>query len=217
MALKDGVVFIYGLLVELAGISVLESGSGQYTPSKSSRLYPAEGVSGKVISSSHSPFCARIMYEARTLVATRTAMLKRNIWILIAGKGRISQPKDFTTVAFGGNRMNLVASYRREARMQRWIGVSSIVIGLVAGLACNRRDEDRARSESREAQEKASKQLDEASRKLKEGLKRADEQTRQDLYKARDQLRHALTDSEKDAQKARDRLRDGSKDEDSHQ
>src|SRR5580658_9475940 len=122
-----------------------------------------------------------------------------------------------TSVEFGGNRMNLVASYRREARMQRWIAVSSIVIGLVAGSGCNRRDEDRTRSESREAQEKARKQLDEASRKLKEGLKQADQQTREDLYKARDQLRHALTDSEKDAQKARDRLRDGTKSDESHQ
>ena len=91
--------------------------------------------------------------------------------------------------------MVLAASYKLEARMQRWIGVGSIVIGLVAAGAagCSRRDEDRARSESHEAQEKARRQLDEASRKLKEGLKRADQQTREDLDKARDQLRHALT------------------------
>src|SRR5580693_4455124 len=95
--------------------------------------------------------------------------------------------------------------------MKRWIGVSSIVIGLVAGSACNRRDEDWAKSDSREAQEKARRQLDEASRKLKEGLKQADQQTREDLDKARDQLRHALTESQKDAEKARDRLRDREK------
>ena len=54
--------------------------------------------------------------------------------------------------------------------MKRWIGVSSIIIGLVATSACSRRDEDRAKSESREAQDKARIQLDEANRKLKEGL-----------------------------------------------
>ena len=46
--------------------------------------------------------------------------------------------------------------------MKRWIGICSIVIGLVAASACNRRDADRARSEGRDAQEKAQKQLDEA-------------------------------------------------------
>jgi type VI protein secretion system component VasK len=104
-----------------------------------------------------------------------------------------------------------------EARMKRWIGVSSIVIGLVAASACNRGDADRARSESRDAQEKARQQLDEASRKLKQELKRADQQTREDLDKAREQVRQALRESERDAQKARDRLRDHPKDDDSHQ
>jgi F0F1-type ATP synthase membrane subunit b/b' len=102
--------------------------------------------------------------------------------------------------------------------MKRWIGISSIVIGLAAGSACNRRDADRAKSESREAQDKARIQLDEARRKLKDGLKQADQQTREDLDKARDQLRHALTESEKDARKAADRVRDRTKDDgDSHQ
>ncbi len=104
-----------------------------------------------------------------------------------------------------------------EARMKKWIGIGSLVIGLVAASACNRRDADRARSESREAGQKARRQLDEASQKAREELKRADQQTREDLDKARDQLHQALNQSERDAQKARDRLRDRTKEDDSHQ
>jgi hypothetical protein len=92
--------------------------------------------------------------------------------------------------------------------MKKWFRVAGIIIGLVGASGCSRQDADRAKSESREAQEKAQRQLEVTRDKLREDLKRADAQTREDLDQARDQLRHALSQSEKDAEKARDKLRD---------
>ena len=98
--------------------------------------------------------------------------------------------------------------------MKKVGAIAGIFIGLFATAGCSRQDSDRARSESREAQEKAQRQLEVTRDKLREDLKRADEQTRQDLDKARDQVRHALSQSEQDAEKARDRLRDNERDRD---
>jgi len=99
--------------------------------------------------------------------------------------------------------------------MKKWIGIGSIVVGLAGASACSGMDQDRARSEGRDALGKSpERQLDEASRKLKEELKKADQQTREDLDKARDQVRHALSQSQRDVDKARDRLRDRTKEDD---
>ncbi len=97
--------------------------------------------------------------------------------------------------------------------MKRWMAVSSVVIGVLAADGCNRQDADRARTEGREAQEKAQRQLEITKAKLRENLKHADAETREDLDKARDQLHQALNQSESDAEKARDKLRER----DSHQ
>ena len=99
-------------------------------------------------------------------------------------------------------------SQKGESRMKRWIAASSAVVGLVAGLACSRGDQDRARREGHDAQEKAQRQLQETRDKLRENLKSADRQTREDLNKAREQLNQALDQSKRDADKARDRLRE---------
>jgi hypothetical protein len=92
--------------------------------------------------------------------------------------------------------------------MKRWIGIGSVVLGLIISLGCSPSDQDRARREGRDAQEKAQQKLDETRVKLREELKHADAQTREDLDKARDQLHHALSQSEEDADKARERLRE---------
>lgn len=97
--------------------------------------------------------------------------------------------------------------------MKSWIAVCSVVIGILAADGCNRQDTDRARTEAREAQEKAQRQLEITKEKLRENLKHADAETREDLDKARDQLHQALNQSESDAEKARDKLRER----DSHQ
>ena len=96
--------------------------------------------------------------------------------------------------------------------MKKLCAVAGIVVGLFAAAGCNRQ------YDSRDAQEKAQKQLEETRDKLREDLKKADAQTREDLDKARDQLHHALNQSESDADKAREKLRDREKDrDDSHQ
>lgn len=87
--------------------------------------------------------------------------------------------------------------------MKRWIGVTAVAMGLLAGMGCSRPDQDRAREE----QNKAQGQLNQARDKLRQDLKRADAQTREDLDKARQQLNHALNQSERDADKAREKLR----------
>jgi hypothetical protein len=125
-----------------------------------------------------------------------------DIFVLIAA----SQGADY------GNRRNLLASTKVEARMKKLIGASTIFIGIMAAAGCSRQDADRARSDSREAQEKAQRQLEEAKDKLRHELKRADDQTREDLDKARDQVRQALSQSERDAEHARDKLRQREKD-----
>ena len=101
--------------------------------------------------------------------------------------------------------------------MKKLGAIAAIMVGLVAGAGCTRQDEDRTRSEGREARENAQRQLDEASRKVREELKHADQQTREDLNQARDQVRHALSQSERDAEKARDRLRDRTRDDSNYQ
>ena len=101
---------------------------------------------------------------------------------------------------------------RGKVRMKKLIGASIIATGLVGTSACSRQDADRVRSDSRDAQEKAQRQLEEAKDKLRHELKRADDQTREDLDKARDQVRHALSQSESDAEHARDKLRQREKD-----
>jgi uncharacterized membrane-anchored protein YhcB (DUF1043 family) len=98
------------------------------------------------------------------------------------------------------------------ATMKKLCSVAGIVMGLFAAAGCNRQ------YDSRDAQEKTQRQLDETRDKLRQGLKKADAQTREDLDKARDQLHHALNQSESDADKAREKLRDREKDrEDGHQ
>jgi outer membrane murein-binding lipoprotein Lpp len=106
--------------------------------------------------------------------------------------------------------------------MKKLCVVASIGVGLFAAAGCNRQDTDHARSESRDAEEKAQRQLERTRDKVREDLKRADAQTREDLDKARDQLHHALNQSESDAEKTRDKLRDrvrerDNPDSDSHQ
>jgi hypothetical protein len=96
--------------------------------------------------------------------------------------------------------------------------VAGMVIGISIMAGCSRGDQDRAREESREAQDTAQRQLEVTRDKLRQELKRADQQTRQDLDKARDQLHQALSQSERDAQKAREKLREREDNEDnSHQ
>ena len=95
--------------------------------------------------------------------------------------------------------------------MKKWIGVAGIIIGLLGASGCSRQDADRARSESREAQEKAQRQLEVTRDKLREDLKRADAETREDLDKARNQLRQALSQSERDAERAREKVREREK------
>jgi len=99
--------------------------------------------------------------------------------------------------------------------MKAWIGVGIMCLGLATFSGCSRQDSDRARSEGRDAQEKAQRQLEVTRDKVREDLKRADQQTREDLNKARDQVRQALSQSERDAEKARDRLREREKNPDS--
>ena len=92
--------------------------------------------------------------------------------------------------------------------MKKRATIAAMAMGLLAASGCSRREADRARYESREAREKAQKQLEITMDKLRRELRRADEQTREDLDKARDQLHQALSQSERDADKARERLRE---------
>ncbi|HEX5229887.1 MAG TPA: hypothetical protein VFW44_19380 [Bryobacteraceae bacterium] len=88
--------------------------------------------------------------------------------------------------------------------MKKWMTIGIALVGLLAGAACTRGDQDRARDQ----REKAQRQLDETRDKLRQDLKRADQQTREDLDKARDQINHAIDQSKQDADKARERLRE---------
>src|SRR5580658_9007980 len=100
--------------------------------------------------------------------------------------------------------------------MKKQGAVAGFAVGLLALAGCSRGDADRARSESRDAQEKAQRQLEVTKDKLRQELRRADDQTREDLDKARTQVRQALRQAESDAEKARDKLRDRANNPDSN-